>query len=48
METVDLKQRIAHGENATTEFKEAFDREVIETAVAFANTTRRHDSCWRV
>ena len=39
METVDLKQRIAHGENATTEFKGAFDREVIETAVAFANTT---------
>ena len=38
METVDLKQRIAQGENTTTEFKENFDQEVIETAVAFANT----------
>ena len=38
MEIADLKQRITQGENATTEFKEAFDREVIETAVAFANT----------
>ena len=38
METVDLKQRITHGENTTTEFKENFDQEVIETAVAFANT----------
>ena len=38
METVDLKQRVAQGENTTTEFKENFDREVIETAVAFANT----------
>ena len=38
METADLKQRITQGENATAEFKENFDREVIETAVAFANT----------
>ena len=38
METVDLKQRIAQGENTTTEFKENFDQEVIETAAAFANT----------
>ncbi len=38
METADLKQRIAQGENAATEFKENFDQEVIETAVAFANT----------
>ena len=37
MEIADLKQRIAQGENATTEFKENFDQEVIETAVAFAN-----------
>ena len=38
METADLKQRITQGENATAEFKENFDREVIETAAAFANT----------
>ena len=38
MEIVDLKQRIAQGENATTEFKENFDQEAIETAAAFANT----------
>ena len=38
METIDLKQRIAQGENTTTEFKENFDQEVIETAAAFANT----------
>ena len=38
METADLKQRIAQGENAATEFKENFDQEVIETGVAFANT----------
>ena len=38
METVDLKQRIAQGENATTEFKENFDQEAIETAAAFANS----------
>ena len=37
METTDLKQRIAQGENTTTEFKENFDQEVIETAAAFAN-----------
>ena len=38
MEAIDLKQRIAQGENTTTEFKESFDQEVIETAAAFANT----------
>ncbi|MDE0469580.1 MAG: putative DNA binding domain-containing protein [Candidatus Poribacteria bacterium] len=38
METIDLKQRILQGENTTTEFKENFDQEVIETAAAFANT----------
>ena len=38
MEIADLEQRIAQGENATTEFKENFDQEVIETAAAFANT----------
>ena len=38
METADLKQRITQGENTTTEFKENFDQEVIETAAAFANT----------
>ena len=38
METVNLKQCIAHSENATTEFKENFDHEAIETAAAFANT----------
>ena len=39
METTDLKQHIAQGENATTEFKENFDQEAIETAAAFANTS---------
>ena len=38
METADLKQRITQGENTTTEFKENFDQEAVETAVAFANT----------
>ncbi len=38
METSDLKQRITQGENTTTEFKENFDQEVIQTAAAFANT----------
>ena len=38
METANLKQRITQGENTTTEFKENFDQEVIETTVAFANT----------
>ena len=38
METIDIKQRITQGENVTTEFKENFHREVIETTVAFANT----------
>ena len=38
MEIANLKQRITQGENTTTEFKENFDQEVIETTVAFANT----------
>ena len=38
MEIADLKQRITHGENTTTEFKENFDQETIETAAAFANS----------
>ena len=38
MEIADLKQRIAQGKNTTTEFKENFDQEAIETVVAFANT----------
>ena len=38
METIDLKQRIEQGENTTTQFKERFDQEMIETAAAFANT----------
>ena len=38
METSNLKQRMAQGENTTTEFKENFDQEAIETATAFANT----------
>ena len=38
METARLKHRIAQGENTTTEFKESFNQEVIETAAAFANT----------
>ena len=38
MGTAELKQYVAQGENTTTEFKENFDQEVIETAAAFANT----------
>lgn len=38
METADPKQRITHGENTTTEFKENFSQEVIETTTAFVNT----------
>ena len=38
MEITDLKQHITQGENTTTEFKENFDQEAIETAAAFANT----------
>lgn len=37
MEVTALKHRITQGENVTTEFKENFDQEVIETAAAFAN-----------
>ena len=38
METTELKQRIAQGEDNTTEFKENFDHETIKAAAAFANT----------
>lgn len=38
MDTADLEQCIAQGENTTTEFKENFDQEVVETGAAFANT----------
>lgn len=38
METTELKERIAQGENSTTEFKESFGSETIETVTAFANT----------
>lgn len=38
MDTTDLKQRIVKGEDGTTEFKENFGQETIETAAAFANT----------
>ena len=39
MEIIDLKQRIAQGEDAMTEFKENFDHETIKAAAAFANTS---------
>ena len=39
MNTADLKQCIAQGENATTEFKESFNQETIETTAAFANAS---------
>ena len=38
MET-EITQLISAGENTTTEFKESFDREAVETAAAFANTS---------
>ncbi len=38
METAELKKHIEQGESNTTEFKERFEQEVIETAAAFANT----------
>ena len=39
MNTADLKQCLAQGENATTEFKESFNQETIETTAAFANAS---------
>jgi ATP-dependent DNA helicase RecG len=38
MEEKELKKLLASGETETTEFKEKFEKESIETAVAFANT----------
>ena len=38
METLNLKQYITQGKNTTTEFKENFDQEAIETVAPFANT----------
>ena len=35
METTNLKQRLAQGENTDTEFKENFDQEAIETKIIF-------------
>jgi ATP-dependent DNA helicase RecG len=34
----EIRQMIENGESETTEFKENFDKEAVETAVAFANT----------
>lgn len=38
MKNEELKKLIKKGESETVEFKENFDKETIETAVAFANT----------
>ena len=35
---MDIKQIIKNGESQTIEFKQSFDREVIETTVAFSNS----------
>ena len=35
---VRFKKSIASGESETVEFKNSFDREIIETLAAFANT----------
>ncbi len=34
----EIRQMIENGESETVEFKENFDKEAMETAVAFANT----------
>ncbi len=34
----NIQQMVARGESETLEFKERFNADVIETAVAFANT----------
>lgn len=39
MNLKELKKLLSTGETETVEFKERFDRETVETAVAFANTT---------
>ncbi len=38
MRQADLRKLIKGGETETLEFKASFDKETIETAVAFANT----------
>lgn len=38
MQSIDIEKLIEGGESETVEFKESFDKETIETAVAFANT----------
>lgn len=38
MKNEELKKLIKKGESETVEFRENFDKETIETAVAFANT----------
>jgi ATP-dependent DNA helicase RecG len=38
MQDIDIGELIEGGESETVEFKEAFDKETIETVVAFANT----------
>ena len=48
IETIDLKQRIAQGENTTIEFKENFDQEVIETVSCVRQYRRRHYPYWRI
>jgi len=36
---MNLKNIIQKGESQTVEFKDSFDRETLETAVAFSNTS---------
>jgi len=42
MKDDELKKVIKKGESETTEFKGSFDKETIETAVAFANNKGRN------
>jgi len=38
LKQADLRKLIKSGETETVEFKATFDKEVLETSVAFANT----------
>ena len=38
MKQADLRKLIKDGETETIEFKASFDKETLETSVAFANT----------
>ena len=38
MKQADLRKLIKGGETETVEFKASFDKEILETSVAFANT----------